>query len=335
MVPTAGTVALLYRKGGSQSPDRWLKRSRNTHSWFSDYAKFLGSESGYLFVSEVDALKGKRGVLTREEYTHFLLGKDSENVKCIEFVSLQDMKGSIYFGGQYDKLGEVANMEWDKVVAAIAQHEKTITLSVGQLTTGITIPEWTAVLMLSNMRSPALYNGLAFMMMFGSSMTVFAGKEYFLNYSDYGKLGGLEVGQTLEGGDIIKISSGNLIVKIDDHEQTPYWDMAGAGCPYVTLPEGYQYRVDEYTARREVPYPDSYSVILSTVPATPSGSTGNTSTESSGNTSNESTGNASTESGSDDTGNEYWKSHVHTFSWVTTQEATAEQDGIQENRCSC
>ena len=86
------------------------------NSWFSDYAKFLGSESGYLFVSEVDALKGKQGVLTREEYTHLLLGKDNDNVKCVEFVSLQDMKGSIYFGGQYDKLGEVANMEWDILV---------------------------------------------------------------------------------------------------------------------------------------------------------------------------------------------------------------------------
>ncbi len=86
------------------------------NSWFSDYTKFLGSESGYLFVSEVDTLKGKRGVLTREEYTHLLLGKDSENVKCIEFVSLQDMKGSIYFGGQYAKLGEVANMGWDILV---------------------------------------------------------------------------------------------------------------------------------------------------------------------------------------------------------------------------
>ena len=30
------------------------------NSWFSDYVKFLGSESGYLFVSEVDALKGKK-----------------------------------------------------------------------------------------------------------------------------------------------------------------------------------------------------------------------------------------------------------------------------------
>ena len=37
-----------------------------------------------------------------------------------------------------------------------------ITLSVGQLTTGVTIPEWTAVLMLSNVKSPALYMQAAF-----------------------------------------------------------------------------------------------------------------------------------------------------------------------------
>ncbi|MCC8106392.1 MAG: restriction endonuclease [Clostridiales bacterium] len=51
---------------------------------------------------------------------------------------------------------------YDKVVRAIAEHDKTITLSVGQLTTGVTIPEWTAVLMLSNMASPALYMQAAF-----------------------------------------------------------------------------------------------------------------------------------------------------------------------------
>ena len=51
---------------------------------------------------------------------------------------------------------------YDKVKKAIANHEKTITLSVGQLTTGITIPEWTAVLMLSNVKSPALYMQAAF-----------------------------------------------------------------------------------------------------------------------------------------------------------------------------
>ena len=31
MVSTAGSVALCCRKGGSQNPDRWLRKSRNTH----------------------------------------------------------------------------------------------------------------------------------------------------------------------------------------------------------------------------------------------------------------------------------------------------------------
>ncbi|MCL1893141.1 MAG: Eco57I restriction-modification methylase domain-containing protein [Holophagaceae bacterium] len=50
----------------------------------------------------------------------------------------------------------------DRVRTAIATHEKTITISVGQLTTGVTIPEWSAVLMLSNMKSPSLYMQAAF-----------------------------------------------------------------------------------------------------------------------------------------------------------------------------
>ena len=50
----------------------------------------------------------------------------------------------------------------DRVREAINTEERTITLSVGQLTTGITIPEWTAVLMLSNMKSPSQYMQAAF-----------------------------------------------------------------------------------------------------------------------------------------------------------------------------
>lgn len=97
------------------------------NSWFSDYVKFLGSESGYLFVSEVDALKGKKGVLTREEYrTKVSTAADNQFIGCIEFVSLQDMKGSLYFGGEYDKLVEISDakdekgndrgMKWDVLV---------------------------------------------------------------------------------------------------------------------------------------------------------------------------------------------------------------------------
>ena len=51
---------------------------------------------------------------------------------------------------------------FNKVRAAIKNSEKTITLSVGQLTTGVTIPEWSAVLMLNNIKSPSLYFQAAF-----------------------------------------------------------------------------------------------------------------------------------------------------------------------------
>ena len=51
---------------------------------------------------------------------------------------------------------------FDRVTEAIKDYDKTITLSVGQLTTGVTIKEWSAVLMLSNMSSPSLYMQAAF-----------------------------------------------------------------------------------------------------------------------------------------------------------------------------
>ncbi|MBO4400621.1 MAG: Eco57I restriction-modification methylase domain-containing protein [Selenomonadaceae bacterium] len=49
-----------------------------------------------------------------------------------------------------------------RVKEAIAAKDKTITLSVGQLTTGVTVPEWTAVLMLSDIKSATLYIQAAF-----------------------------------------------------------------------------------------------------------------------------------------------------------------------------
>ena len=57
---------------------------------------------------------------------------------------------------------EETKRSYDKVVDAIQNYDKTITLSVGQLTTGVTIPEWTGVLMLSNIKSPSLYMQAAF-----------------------------------------------------------------------------------------------------------------------------------------------------------------------------
>lgn len=44
-----------------------------------------------------------------------------------------------------------------RVKKAIKENDRTITLSVGQLTTGVTIKEWSAVLMLSDIKSESLY----------------------------------------------------------------------------------------------------------------------------------------------------------------------------------
>lgn len=90
------------------------------NSWYSDYEKFLGPQSGYVFISNVDGIKDRKYVYSREKYQDMVLYDDDNHVKgCIEFVSLQDLKGSIYFGGQYDKLAEISaekGMNWDILI---------------------------------------------------------------------------------------------------------------------------------------------------------------------------------------------------------------------------
>lgn len=83
------------------------------NSWYEDYLKFVGANSGYYFVSHVAALDGKKHVITREEF----LDLDIDKVRgSIEFVSLQDIKGSKYFGGDpnLDKLKELSNRRDEK-----------------------------------------------------------------------------------------------------------------------------------------------------------------------------------------------------------------------------
>lgn len=90
------------------------------NSWYSDYETFFGPQSGYFFVSNVDGIKEKQYVYSRQEYLDKLTRDGGDNTKgCIEFVSLQDLKGSIYFGGQYDKLAEVSaekGFNWDILI---------------------------------------------------------------------------------------------------------------------------------------------------------------------------------------------------------------------------
>ena len=107
----------LMQELGAKSVLIVTNRPAIANSWYADYKKFVGRENGYYFVSEVDALKEAEGVLTRKQFIDACVV--DENAKCIEFVSLQDLKGSVYFGGHYDKLKELSakdGMEWDLLV---------------------------------------------------------------------------------------------------------------------------------------------------------------------------------------------------------------------------
>lgn len=77
------------------------------NSWFDDFEMFV---DGFAFISETSSLKN-RATLTREQHIAIKPIKP-----LITFLSLQDLKGSKYFGGNYDKLRWVADLEWDLLI---------------------------------------------------------------------------------------------------------------------------------------------------------------------------------------------------------------------------
>ncbi|WP_219621838.1 DEAD/DEAH box helicase family protein [Psychrobacter sp. 4Bb] len=93
------------------------------NSWFDDFEKFIAWQTDFAFVSTSDSLK-ERPVMTRE--TFLSQTSDGKN-RMIAFISLQDLKGAICFGGNYDKLSWVEDMQWDLLVIDEA-HEGVDTL---------------------------------------------------------------------------------------------------------------------------------------------------------------------------------------------------------------
>lgn len=79
------------------------------NSWFDDYKTFV---EGYAFISETSSIKGK-GTITHEDYNDT---NKSTFKGQFTFLSLQDLKGSKYFGGNFDKLRWVADLEWDLLI---------------------------------------------------------------------------------------------------------------------------------------------------------------------------------------------------------------------------
>ena len=86
------------------------------NSWFDDFVRFIGHQTTYKFVSESAALS-ERSPMSREQWRHFSSIADvDQDPRVVEFVSLQDLKGSVYFGGGLRKLKHIADFEWDLLV---------------------------------------------------------------------------------------------------------------------------------------------------------------------------------------------------------------------------
>ncbi len=92
------------------------------NSWADDFAKYIAWRDKYCFVSDTDALKSKLGVMTRDEYVQAMLHAGKNRKGMIAFESLQGLKGSVYFGGIYDKLQWMSEFDFDLLIVDEAQE---------------------------------------------------------------------------------------------------------------------------------------------------------------------------------------------------------------------
>lgn len=103
----------LIRQMNMQNVLVVTNRPSIANSWFDDFDKFIAWQTNFKFVSETDALKN-RPVLSRSEFIDTI--SDGKDYGQIAFESLQGLKGSVYFGGNYDKLKWISDLEWDLLV---------------------------------------------------------------------------------------------------------------------------------------------------------------------------------------------------------------------------
>jgi superfamily II DNA or RNA helicase len=85
------------------------------NAWYDDFERFIAWQYNYRFVSTTDSLKDRKA-LSRAEYMDELFEKGDDAPGGIHFLSLQDLKGSVHFGGKFDKLEWVKGIEWDLLI---------------------------------------------------------------------------------------------------------------------------------------------------------------------------------------------------------------------------
>lgn len=85
------------------------------NSWHEDFRRFIGHQTNFKFVSESAALTDPPP-MSRKQWVAYSNDHEDEAPHIVEFLSLQDLKGSQYFGGSYDKLRHIAELDWDLLV---------------------------------------------------------------------------------------------------------------------------------------------------------------------------------------------------------------------------
>ncbi|MFL8906357.1 DEAD/DEAH box helicase family protein [Helcococcus kunzii] len=85
------------------------------NSWYDDFEKFIEWQTDYKFISETSSLKDKP-TWTRQQFIDESLKPGLKNIRNITFISLQDLKGSVYMGGKFEKLRWVTQLDWDLLI---------------------------------------------------------------------------------------------------------------------------------------------------------------------------------------------------------------------------
>jgi type II restriction enzyme len=85
------------------------------NSWLDDFTRFIGHQTTYKFVSDSPSLAA-RSCMSRDQWVKHVGSDTSGDPRIVEFVSLQDLKGSQYFGGVHKKLRHIADQDWDLLV---------------------------------------------------------------------------------------------------------------------------------------------------------------------------------------------------------------------------
>lgn len=163
---------------------------------------------------------------------------------------------------------------------------------------------------------------LTFAMLFGTTLSVRAeGTRYTLNHNG-SQVTGITVGQTLYGGDQFRTNREPVEIYIDNHSYG--WIPPEVINSSYSLPTVNNYKVLScectYNSNN-----DCWLYIIKLEIITPNPSDDPSPSEPSSPSSKPSTEPAVPKS----------KPHEHSYSWETVQEATTEQDGMEEYRCSC